>query len=122
MTDSSPLLHRPLQDADAESVLVGGFAVAQAAGLHGLDGLRQLPGSSGILRNPGTPQGFAFALGPVHPGLDALCDEIAFQLGIGDRDVVHHFAHRTGRVQPGLLVTLQPDPPVFQLFQSLGGV
>ena len=122
MTDSSPLLHRPLQDADAESVLVGGFAVAQAAGLHGLDGLRQLPSSPGILRNPGTPQGFAFAFGPVHTGLDALSDEVAFQLGIGDGDVVHHFPHRTSRVQPRLLVTLQPHAPVFQLFQGLGGV
>ncbi len=50
-----PLSHRPLQDADAESVLVSGFAVAQAAGLHGLDCLSYLPGSPGILRNPGTP-------------------------------------------------------------------
>ncbi len=88
--------------------------------VHGLYRLSQLLGPFGIFRNPETPQGFTFAFRLVHARLDALSNEISFQLGIGDGDVVHHFTHLTDPIQPSLLVTL--DPPVFQLLQGLGGV
>ena len=68
------------------------------------------------------PQALALSSRPLHPHLDPLSELPFLELRPSDGDVVHGFANRRSRVDPGLLQGADPTPAGAQRLKGVGTV